>query len=78
MKWGPKHQSAHKAWTEMHEKDFDPVVCYSVVCKLLKLKDEAIERGVGRLFREGKIKPKEKRPKKSKPRRGGVPQDDFR
>lgn len=80
MKWGPKHVAVHKAWQEMHDQDFEPTKVYGILAKLLKLKDEAIERGLGRLFREGKIKPKQKAPKIRKPaRRASAPRggDDF-
>ena len=78
MKWGPKHVAVHKAWLDLHP-DFEPTAVYKKLCQLLKLKEEAVERGLGKLFAEGKLKNKEKRPpKRHKPNRGGTrPVDDF-
>lgn len=76
MKWGPKHQTVHKAWLELHP-EFDPVAVYKTLCKMLKLGEEAAERGIGKLFTDGKIKskqPKAKGAKRSK--RPAI--DDFR
>ena len=80
MKWGPKHKLVHKSFLDLHP-EFEPVEIYKTFCRLLKLGDEAIERGIGKLFSEGKLKPKERRPKKSKRSksgRGEISPDDFR
>ena len=78
MKWGPKHVAVHKAWLDLHP-DFEPTAVYKKLCQLLKLKDEAVERGLGKLFSEGKLKTKEKKPKIRRSKRGGGnPPDDFR
>lgn len=78
MKWGPKHVAVHKAWLDLHP-EFEPTAVYKKLCQLLKLKEEAVERGLGKLFSEGKLKTKEKKPKTRKHgRREATAVDDFR
>lgn len=73
MKWGPKHKLAHSTFLNLHP-EFEPIEIYKACCKLLKLGDEAVERGLGKLFAEGKLKSKEKKPKRKKTPRAT---DDF-
>lgn len=76
-KMSKHHHRAHTAFLDVHP-DFEPTKVYEAFCKLMKLTDEAVERGLGKLFREGKIKPKA--PKVKKPKRSSRPaaSDDFR
>lgn len=69
------HTKAHTAFLGL-KRPFDPTNVYISLCKLMGLKEEAIERGLGKLFREGKLKSPEDRARRSKPSRG--PADDFR
>lgn len=68
MAMGRKQQSVHKAFLDLHP-EFEPQKVYESMCRLMKLGEEAIERGLGKLFKEGKLKTKEKRPKTSKRKR---------
>lgn len=69
------HTRAHNHFLSL-KRPFDPTNVYITLCKLVGLKDEAIERGLGKLFREGKLKSPEDRPRRPKPGRGSVPNDD--
>ncbi len=74
------HTKAHNAFLAL-KRPFDPTNVYIAFCKLVGLKEEAIERGLGKLFREGKLKSPEDRPRKSKSNRSRGPvgdPDDFR
>ena len=79
MKMGSRQQAVHKAFLELHP-EFEPTKVYEALCKAVKLSEDAIERGLGRLFKEGKLRSKERRPKhkRSKGSGGGRGQDDFR
>lgn len=74
MKMGAKHTKAHKAFLDL-QRPFNATKVYEAMCKLVGLSEDAIERGVGKLFREGKLKAEEKRPKPGSKRPS--PPDDF-
>lgn len=67
MKMGKKHDTVHKAFLGL-KRPLDATQVYETMCKLLKLGEEAVERGIGRLYKDGKLKRDdgEKRPRKSK------------
>ena len=68
---------AHKAYLSL-KRPFNPTEVYTEMCQLVGCKTDAIDRGLGQLFREGKLKPPEERkPKKHKPSRSSGA-DDFR
>ncbi len=75
---GKKQTTVHKVFLGL-KKPYDPTEVYSEMCKLVGLKDDSIERGLGKLFREGKLKPPVERPRKIKrPSRAPREGDDFR
>lgn len=61
-KMSQHHQRAHNAFLNL-KKPYDATDIYTSMCKLMKLTDEAIERGLGKLFREGKLKTPEHKAK---------------
>ena len=77
VKMGAKHTKVHKAFLDL-SRPFSPTKVYEAMCKLVGLSEDATERGIGKLFREGKLKTEERakvrRPKRSA--RGGAP-DNF-
>ena len=77
MKMGAKHVKAHKAFLDL-SRPFQPLKVYEAMCRLANVADDAIERGVGKLFREGKLKSEERASKSSKAARRTAPLDDFR
>lgn len=79
MAFGKKHTAVHKAFLAL-DRPYTPQKIYIAMCKLTGLKEEAIERGLGKLFVDGKLKSDEQRraPKRSKPGRGPAPLNDFR
>lgn len=78
-KMGSKHAKVHKAFSDL-SRPFAPTKVYESMCRLMGLSEEVIERGLGKLFREGKLKSEEK-PRGEKPGRGsgrGPDGDGFR
>jgi hypothetical protein len=74
MGMGKKQQVAHKEFLNLHP-EFKPVEVYKALCKLVKVGEDAIHSGIGKLFAEGKLKSQEKRPKVGK--RKSRPADEF-
>ena len=72
---GKRHQRAHKAFLDIHP-EFKPVEIYEALCDMLNLGAGAVERGLGKLFKDGKLKMKEKPRKSGKRSSGG--KDPFR
>lgn len=64
-KMSQAHNRVHQVFLGL-KKPFDPTDIYTSMCKLLKLTDEAIDRGLGKLFRDGKLKAPEARAKPSR------------
>ena len=78
MKLSARQTACIKAFLDL-KRPFDPTSVYIGMCKLVGLTDEQIERGLGKLFREGKLKSPDDRPRRVKPSRGSRPApDDFR
>lgn len=75
-KLGARHMRAHKEFLDLHP-EFEPVKVYESLCKMLNLGAGAVERGLGKLFKDGKLKTKEKKPKTSK-KHARASGDDFR
>lgn len=69
-KMGAKQTEIHKAFLAL-KRPFDPTAVYMAMCKLQKLGEDAIERGIGKLFKDGDLKPPQDRPRKKKKREGG-------
>lgn len=83
MKMGKHHKRVHEAFTDL-KKPFDAVKVYEAMCKLVKLGEDAIERGIGKLYKDGHLTPKEgdgKRRKLGKAGKrgpaGAIDEDDF-
>lgn len=77
-KMSQKQTKVHSAFLGL-KRPFNPTDIYQSMCKLMGLKEDAIERGLGKLFREDKLKsPDEKRAARaaSRPRAGD--DDGFR
>ena len=75
---GSKQQGVHKAFLAL-KRPYAPTAVYIAMCKLVSLKEDSIERGLGKLFRDGDLKPPQDRPKKTKHRRSTAPNDgEFR
>ena len=66
-----KHDHMHEHWIELKKERFVPVKVYQVLGKLLKISEAAIERGIGKLFADGHLKPPSDKPRKSKKHREG-------
>ena len=65
---GSKQTKVHNTFLGL-KRPYDPTDLYTSMCKLMGLKEEAIERGLGKLFREGKLKSSIAPPKRKKPSR---------
>ena len=75
---GSKQQGVHKAFLAL-KRPYDPTAVYIAMCKLVSLKEDSIERGLGKLFRDGDLKPPQDRVKKPTHRRSaGPPGEKFR
>lgn len=74
MKMGKIHRRVHDAFCDL-KRPFDPVDVYTAMCKLLKLGDDSIERGIGKLYTDKKLEPKE--PKSKKGQKAKRPADDL-
>lgn len=76
---GAKQVKVQKAFLDL-SRPFQPTKVYVAMCKLVGLSEDAIERGLGKLFVEGKLRSEERPAKRSKPSRSGrtAPLDDFR
>jgi hypothetical protein len=71
---GKHHRRVHDAFTEL-KRPLDPVKVYETMCKLVKLSEDVIERGLGKLFRDGRLsnpRPKGGRKAKRGPSRRGA------
>lgn len=78
MKMGAKHVKVHKAFLDL-SRPFQPTKVYESMCKLMGLSEDAVERGLGKLFKEGKLRSEEKPAKQGKSGGGsGRGPDDFR
>ena len=72
------HTKAHAAFLGL-KRPFDATNVYTAMCKLVGLKDESIDRGLGRLFRENKLKsPEDRRPKPGRSSGRGPDSEEFR
>ena len=76
MRMSAKHAKMHKLFVDL-SRPFNATRVYEAMGKLVGLTPDNIDRGLGQLFREGKLKSEEKTPKHSKPSRRENP-DDFR
>ena len=64
-KMSGKQTKVHNAFLGM-KRPFDATEVYVTMCKLQGLAEDSIERGLGKLFKEGKLKPPQDRPRKKK------------
>lgn len=81
-KMGKKHAGVHAAFLEL-KRPLEPQKVYEAMCKLLKLGEDAIERGIGRLYKDGKLtanpggRRKPGKGKRGARGGGGLDLDDF-
>ena len=73
-KMGTKQSKVHKAFLDL-KRPFNPTDIYTVMCELSALKEDAIERGLGKLFKDGKLTVSGERPRRKKKK--SAPADDF-
>ena len=72
-----KHAKMHKIFADL-SRPFNATRVYEAMGKLVGLTPDNIDRGLGQLFREGKLKSEEKCPKPRKFGRGAKGSADFR